>query len=142
MEDNLYDPPNCDLSATSPTGRSLFSDEGIQIAGSLSRWMRIVGGFYLVSAVLGGIACGVVGVTLGGWILLLVPIGLVLCGLTALGAVWLREAGEQLSRGTAAHDTSTLGAGFSNLRKVFILVGISVGLNVALTMLGVVGEIL
>lgn len=89
---------------------------------SLAKWMRFIGFVYFFVAglcVLGSVAL----LTRGGAGIVLGAIPALSAFFVITAAVWLREAGDQFTRGVTDDDVSIVGAGFGNLRKYLILFG-------------------
>lgn len=132
METNPYQAPA--TSAVAGGRQVVFSDEGLAIVQSLSRWMSFLGILYYLGgafAVLGGVTF----LAMPGGAFGVVPFLLVATFVFVAGT-WLRTAGNQFARGVAGDDVGTLGAGFRTLRRYLILFGVIEGLQLAFVMLG------
>lgn len=137
MEDNPYQPPSQEA-ALQPNAAA-FSEEGIVVVNSLSRWMSVVGMFYLLAA--GMMVLGLV-VTIGAAgnaTVVVLAMGISMTLLVGLAGVWLREAGDQFSRGVMADDEGLIGAGFRTLKKYLMLFGILALLILARVFITTVG---
>jgi hypothetical protein len=127
MHDNPYAAPVA--TGPSPWGSLFFSEEGMQIVGSMARWMRFLSTMYFIGAGFMGLAALGALVMAGAMgLFFLVAFGIAIAFMAIVG-MWLRDAAGSFLGGVTTDEPMTLGAGFRTLRKYFILLGILEAFN-------------